>query len=415
MASLSLDYSQGGGACPFRVTLAQASDLRVFSVVARWNGAGASGSFLACLSIYSSDGVLVSRTRPTQVFAAGDSGVVTYAPFLHNPVEGPAGVPIVPYLKVDIADPDFPFHTWSVLRAGGSPTQLTSDAGLTDRSPVVNADYTLVAFGRESDTTGQPRRIWVMNADGTGQLELTANVGADAATKPFWHPTADTIVFSQRNTGIKTINADGSGLTTIRATSGGDVLEKPKYNRDGTKIAFLRAIGPGLTTYDLRVMDANGSNEIVLEATPFGRLNGSDFSWAHNSDVVAYANSVAGAGARFLKVNADGTGTTTLASGAAGWANALFGRFAWYEDDSALVARGNASHLIKVMADGSGASEIVPTYIQTTNAVPMFFGDRIYFVKTVGAVFTFVSILGDGSDERTEDTGGSDNTIETFP
>lgn len=78
----SLQFESRGGAVPADIVLAPGQKVQLSSVVARWDGTGASGTFKPCLSIYSQDGVLVSRTFPGTDMAPGDSGVVTYAPFL---------------------------------------------------------------------------------------------------------------------------------------------------------------------------------------------------------------------------------------------------------------------------------------------------------------------------------------------
>lgn len=56
-------------------------DLELQSVVARINGAGASGTFIPVLEVLTQDAKLMARVRPDQEFAVGDTGVVTYAPF----------------------------------------------------------------------------------------------------------------------------------------------------------------------------------------------------------------------------------------------------------------------------------------------------------------------------------------------
>lgn len=75
-----LSLNESGGAVPFAIRLAPSEDIHLSSVTAEWDGSGASGTFLACLSLYSQAGVLLSRSFPSQQFAAGDTGVVTYAP-----------------------------------------------------------------------------------------------------------------------------------------------------------------------------------------------------------------------------------------------------------------------------------------------------------------------------------------------
>ncbi len=77
----SLTFADAGGGVPFTVPLAADQDIELASVTAVWDGGGASGAFLACLSLYSQSGVLLSRTFPNQTFAVGDDGTVTYAPF----------------------------------------------------------------------------------------------------------------------------------------------------------------------------------------------------------------------------------------------------------------------------------------------------------------------------------------------
>lgn len=77
----SLMFSDAGGAVPYQVPLAAGQDIDLETVVARWNGTSASGTFLPCLSVYSQSGVLISRTYPSTNMQVGDTGVVTYGPF----------------------------------------------------------------------------------------------------------------------------------------------------------------------------------------------------------------------------------------------------------------------------------------------------------------------------------------------
>lgn len=61
-----------------------AFDLDVSAISASFDGSGAAGSFLACASVYSQSGHLIGRYFPSQVFAAGDLGEVSYGPFLEQ-------------------------------------------------------------------------------------------------------------------------------------------------------------------------------------------------------------------------------------------------------------------------------------------------------------------------------------------
>lgn len=77
----SLIAQDQGGNAPATITFAPQADMEIVSASAVFNGASASGTFLACMSIYSDSGVLIGRWFPSQRFATGDSGEVTFSPF----------------------------------------------------------------------------------------------------------------------------------------------------------------------------------------------------------------------------------------------------------------------------------------------------------------------------------------------
>ncbi len=76
-----LIYTDNPGGIPATYTLPPGLDLVIQSVLVRWDGTGAAGTFKACLSAYSQDDKLMARVFPDQTFAVGDTGIVTYAPF----------------------------------------------------------------------------------------------------------------------------------------------------------------------------------------------------------------------------------------------------------------------------------------------------------------------------------------------
>lgn len=76
-----LIYSDKPTDFPADYRLPAGQELTLSSVFARFDGAGAGGTFLACLSLYSQDEKLIARTFPDQELAAGDSARVTFAPF----------------------------------------------------------------------------------------------------------------------------------------------------------------------------------------------------------------------------------------------------------------------------------------------------------------------------------------------
>ena len=83
---------------------------------------------------------------------------------------------------------------WSsgtVSPGGGDPVQATNDA-FTDWDPVWSPDGTQIAFMRSEGNSGQ-WNLYVMNADGTGERQLTAWPGME---DPFmWSQDGSTLVF----------------------------------------------------------------------------------------------------------------------------------------------------------------------------------------------------------------------------
>jgi Tol biopolymer transport system component len=83
--------------------------------------------------------------------------------------------------------------------------------------------------------------VWVMNADGSGQRQVTDLGGANFA--PFFHPDGERIIFSSnhenpegRNFDLFVIGLDGTGLTKVTTHSDFDGF--PMFSPDGTKLVF---------------------------------------------------------------------------------------------------------------------------------------------------------------------------------
>ena len=85
--------------------------------------------------------------------------------------------------------------------------------------------------------------IWVMNADGSNQRQVTELGRANFA--PFFHPDGQRIIFATnhadpeprgRNFDLYIINLDGTGLA--RVTNHPDFDGFPMFSPDGSKLAF---------------------------------------------------------------------------------------------------------------------------------------------------------------------------------
>lgn len=83
--------------------------------------------------------------------------------------------------------------------------------------------------------------IWVMNADGSGQRQVTSLGGANFA--PFFHPDGRRIIFASnhknprsRNFDLYLVNTDGSGLEQVTTSSEFDSF--PMFSPDGRRLVW---------------------------------------------------------------------------------------------------------------------------------------------------------------------------------
>lgn len=83
--------------------------------------------------------------------------------------------------------------------------------------------------------------LWVMNADGTGQRQVTDLGGASFA--PYFHPDGRRIVFASnykdprsRNFDLYLVNLDGTGLEAVTTNAEFDAF--PMFSPDGTRLVW---------------------------------------------------------------------------------------------------------------------------------------------------------------------------------
>jgi len=153
-----------------------------------------------------------------------------------------------------------------------------------------------IAFDQQ-DASGN-WHIFVMNPDGTGMTQLTADLTIDGNAD--WSPDASRIAFQRHVKGgvsqVYVMSADGSGITQL-TTGGGS---SPAWSPDGTRISFdSNRSGTG----QIYVMSSSGEAAGVAQVTASG---GSTSDWSLDGSRIVFS-CPAGKATDICAINPDGT------------------------------------------------------------------------------------------------------------
>lgn len=300
---------------------------------------------------------------------------------------------------------------------GGSPALLTSSPEVgADLGPVWSPDGTRLAFSGYLDIypelSGANYDVYVVNADGTGRLNLTTDeedIGRAASQHgPAWSPDGTTIAFlddggrgnEQGDVDIYSMKPDGSEL--IQLTDTPEPEGPVAWSPDGTRIAFQ------CWRYDLCVMNPDGTGRVNL--TDDEAHDGVP-AWAPDGGEIAFVSD-RGGNKGIHAVGPDGTGLRLIADLQGSevdpvWSSdgSMIAVQVWRKGtwDVAVVGADGAVLLDRVTADRDESS---PTW-SPDGAFIAFFASRKSSGDNSGTYDVYV-MRADGSGERrlTRESGG---------
>jgi Tol biopolymer transport system component len=255
-----------------------------------------------------------------------------------------------------------------VMNVDGTGEVQLTDAFGSDSQPAWSPDGTQIAFASERDDpdpegcwvsfSGCNSEIYVMNADGSNQTRLTDNPRWDSF--PSWSPDGNLIAFTSYRSGNGDIYVlDLSTLALIQLTTHGADDKDPAWSPDGTRIAFS---SDREGTSAIYIMNADGSEQTRLtggasrgtnpEWVPVGDTNP---TWSPNGEQIAFQTSFSAVGVRIISVvDADGSNAVLISDGSVdSWSPV------WAPDGLAILfVSGHSGGLYVMDTDGSNKMQL---------------------------------------------------------
>jgi Tol biopolymer transport system component len=173
--------------------------------------------------------------------------------------------------------------------AGSTSAYLTNIVQLTtsslkDLDPTWSPDSSKILYTAFADSWY--RNLWVMNADGTGKVQLTSGSQVEGGGR--YSPDGTKIAFIRYVRGndradLMIMNSNGTNIQQL--TNSGLHHGAPSWSPDGAKLAFYYG-GAGTNTNEIHIINVDGTNEVTVLSSTYPYM---DPVWSPDGTKLLYS------------------------------------------------------------------------------------------------------------------------------
>ena len=251
-----------------------------------------------------------------------------------------------------------------VMKPDGSANrQLTSSGGNGD--PCWSPDGTRIAFTAVHYADNYNSQIHIINADGSGEIQLTDSPGYHGS--PSWSPDGSQIVYEydyfDTKKALQIIDISGGDIRQLSCAE--LATELPRYSPDGKWIAFV-GISEGKTYTNIYKIKPDGSE--LTQVTFLDDNNEYVFSPSWSPDgkrlafVIYYSGDTSVESSEIAVIEIDSLTLTTITGskghkGGVTWSpdgeQLVFSRISWKIEDGSGITIVEDSSIYSIRIDGS--------------------------------------------------------------